>query len=140
MHFRVSDDPLEDIELLAKEIGIESPYCEGYIAHLFLDTQWDKDCMKPFILEHGADDWVRKYRMEISKASSWLYHNDESLRSIWKDMVNCTNPALADIQGITYEEIVKYYSLNHSWFNQFYEEQSTVYPNAFVVDYTKSSC
>jgi len=138
LHFRTSNNPLKDLESLAKEIDIAKPYCEGYILHLFFDAYWDRDCLKPFREKCSKENWVHDYRLEISKASAWLYHNDNILRKIWNDMINYKDPILENVQGITYEEILRYYESNHSWFNNFNLGESTAYPNAFIDEYTNS--
>lgn len=136
LHFRKSSTRLKDIETLAESLNMQSPYCVGYIMHLFLDMHWDADCMQPFIADYKSSNWVIPYRTEISKASAFMYHNDKSLRSIWDDMVASNKPITESIQGIKFEEIEKYYKSNHIWYLQFNTGQSRVYSNDFIDSYT----
>jgi len=136
LHFRGSKSRLADIESLAREIDISSSYNEGYIMHLFLDMHWDMDCMIPYIAGRQPKEWVLPYRLEISRASAWLYDNTPSLNKIWSDMISYDKPINAIIQSVTYDEVKQFYALNRTWNEKYRFQPSDIYPTKFLDEYT----
>ena len=136
LHFRGSENRIKDIEKLAREIDIQSPYNEGYIMHLFLDMHWDADCMKPYIAGRQGIEWVRPYHTEITKASSWLINHHADLQRIWKDMVIYDKNLSNVIQGVEYWEAKNYCTHTDKWYETYQAVPSDVYTPEFVDEYT----
>lgn len=136
LHFRGSQNRLKDIENLAREIDISSPYNEGYIMHLFMDMHWDMDCMKPYIAGREGIGWVKPYHEEITKASSWLINNHRDLQRIWQDMVNYDKRLETVIQGVEYWEAKKYCINTEKWYAGYKATASNVFTPEFIDEYT----
>ncbi len=135
LHFRDSATRQKDIENLSRSINLSVPYCEGYIMHLFLDMYWDRDCMNPYIAGRQPREWVKPYRQEISKASSWLYYNNFTLNKIWNNMISYNKPITEVIQGITYYEVKEYYNSVYLCYERYKSEPSSFYPVDFIDSY-----
>lgn len=135
LHFRNSNIRLDDIYNLAKTVDMNDPFQEGYILHLFFDAYWDNDCIMKYIRDFGEDGWFRRYRNEISRAGSWIYHNDAEIAEIWDNMFAFNKTIEKIVQGITQDEITGFINRNYAWHRDNKLEPSSAFTPVFIIDY-----
>jgi len=134
LHFRGSDDRMNDVLKLAKSVDIHDPYCKGYISHLFLDFYYDNDIINAIKSKKGAG-FFDFYRVERDKSSSFMYHNEPAIRQLWDRIMDYDVHIDKNIQGILQEDITINKNRIDTWYKEHNFSESTELPQAFLHDY-----
>lgn len=134
IHFRNSENRLEELRQLRNKIDKNNPFESGWLLHLFVDKCWDEIMIPAFQQKYKNSsvfhDWFIKYREETALASFYLYHHMEWSPQIWTQILN------ADLSIITSElPIIQYEA---EWYRDvLYRRHSESNNNLLSKEYTE---
>ena len=124
---------IPDIETALKEFALkaDNDYLKGFLLHLYVDWKWKSTHLIDFINKTG-DQWFPQYREEISKITSYAFHNTEWADDLYKQLENWDYTGFAETEFITKENITDSIRRNRKWQIENKLESSSAFPPALI--------
>ena len=115
-HFRNCSNRAQALINLAGNTEKADDFAEGILLHLYLDWKWDTSVRDDFIKKVG-DEWLLKYREELSLAGSYAFHHTDWSKSVWEQMDSYDAAMYGKVDGATAGELKDFICRNNRWHN-----------------------